>query len=216
MCSHWPYYWSATECRRPIPSRPYSWLWLSWVVQRGTLTMPAYRGPSGVCSETIHQLNGSLWMLRRHLIFTYLFCCDLVVTLGMKKFVSPTLARCGGGEPGYITGRRSLVGLACCTINCGMTKFFGRFGDLNSFDGGSMSMDIWTVGGRGMGRTMVGVWRLGRPISLLSANWDLLAFVAAASDWPVRQRSLGCFCSEEHTWSRTIRQNRFLFPVNCW
>lgn len=42
-------------------------------------------------------------------IITYLFCCDLVVTLGRKKLVSPTLARCGGGEPGCITGNRSLV-----------------------------------------------------------------------------------------------------------
>lgn len=103
-------------------------------------------------------------------IITYLFCCDFVVTFGRKKLVSPTLARCGGGEPGYITGRRSLVGLACSMTNCGMIRFFGRFGDRNSLAGGSISIDICTVGGRGIGRmTVVVVFRFGRPVSLLSA-----------------------------------------------
>lgn len=74
---------------------------------------------------------------------------------GIKKLVSPTLARCGGGEPGYMTGRRSFVGLACWITSWGMTRFLGRLGERSSVDGGSTSIDICTVGGRGMGLTTV-------------------------------------------------------------
>lgn len=155
--------------------------------------MPVYRGPLNVWwkrAKSDIQYGEFVVIQRSWLIFTYLFCCDLVVTLGRKKFVSPTLARWGGGEPGYMTGKRSLVGLACCTINWGMTKFFGRFGDRNSLDGGSMSMDICTVGGRGMGRTTAGVLRLGRPISNISGGrFEWLAVCLNASDGAVTHTS---------------------------
>lgn len=77
----------------------------------------------------------------------------------------------GGGDPSRLTGIRSLVGLACCKISCGIINSFGLlgdFGDRGSGVGGSISMAINisvapndTFGRFGIGRSNGGVCLFG-------------------------------------------------------
>lgn len=96
-----------------------------------------------------------------------------------KIWISLALARCGGGEPSNLTGIRSRVGLACCTINCGIIRLFGRFGDFGdrcSGVGGSTSIRIFVAkdaGGRfGIGLSNGGVFLFGIGTSAMLASFS--------------------------------------------
>lgn len=143
------------------------------------------------------------WLTRRN----YIFCVDCSgLSLVTNICMSFGFGCFGGGDPSILTGIRSLVGLACCMVSCGIINSFGLigdFGDRGSGVGGSISINIGisvaandTFGRFGIGLSNGGVCLFG--ISTVHLSSCEMTFTKTPALYPMEKKWIEKYGHQKH------------------